>query len=76
MFYLLVKVIKKIRNNAVKYSLVALQVFIGISLLTVFLTISSSITHKYENLKSKAENSLIKLKIYLQQQIPASILYV
>ncbi|AUS97515.1 hypothetical protein CDQ84_18955 [Clostridium thermosuccinogenes] len=68
MFYLLVKVIKKIRNNAVKYSLVALQVFIGISLLTVFLTISSSITHKYENLKSKAENSLIKLKIYLQQQ--------
>lgn len=67
MVYLILKVVKRIRNNIKQYTFIFLQVFIGILIMTVFLSINMSINKDYKMIKSKTESNLIKLNFLSQQ---------
>lgn len=67
MIYLILKVVKRIKNNIKQYTFIFLQVFIGILIMTVFLSINMSINKDYKAIKSKTESNLIKLNFLSQQ---------
>ena len=67
MAYIISKVLKRIKNNIRQYTFVFVQILIGILIMTVFLSVNFSINKDYKKLESKAENNLIKLNIYNQQ---------
>lgn len=73
MCYVIVKALKRIKQNIKQYAFVFAQVIVGVLILTVFLTINTSINREYDNLKAKTDDNIIKLNMSYQKNFAEGI---